>query len=216
MKKCIVIFVGLVMFCFPNNSWSVTKSGPQLLDNWEETVEYGNSTSTPDGTTLSFDIRGVTSVYREASFVGATGVLATINVSKSSDGLFFNLLMDLGTDASGNVINAGISTMRYQGNRILYTLKSYNIITDVSTDIIVGSMATSGNGWTEDQDITLGLARIGNEIWFYSSELNYMIKVLSLDILGPADDPVVTIGAISEFPQGQSAAVVRDVYIIYP
>ena len=68
------------------------------------------------------------------------------------------------------------------------------------------------DAWAEGQDVTLGVGRIGEEIWFYSSELNYLVKVMSLDTMGPYDMPVLFITAASE--KG-IIATVKDLYILY-
>jgi hypothetical protein len=110
-------------------------------------------------------------------FEGATGMLATVNISKAEGTwVYVNLWKYVGATSTGNLIQAAVSVLKTSGSHEIYYIvrerDQDNNITKILAKGYLGS-----DLWSEGQDVAIGFSRIENEIWFYTPGNGAFVKV---------------------------------------
>jgi len=222
--KRVLFLMGIlaVVLLAVNNLHAFTLDGPQTLDDWTEYVLSGNFTSTTSGTQMQLDVsgsEGVANGIRYKEFSNAIGVIATFNVSSLGGYMVAGLGRNLGSTAAGNLIQAQIYLDTWSGyNRICYRVRERTTDRQIIRTLAFGFLGDSSGGlWTVGQNVTLGFARLGNDIYFYTPGNGAFVIVRPFEAMGTVSDQSHYIfGYAPSGAENYFTATVSQVYIVYP
>ena len=215
MKKIrwiVLILAMFLMVCLSSNA-------AENLSDWDEYIEQGDVQFTVSGSTVSVSGAGSIDDWAWGSlskyFEHASGITATINVSSySGDESGIRLRKYIGTTSSGNRILAEVSVSQYKGDHRMY-FRVRERLTDGTTveELANGVLGHWRNMWEMNEDVTVGMGVIGNDICFYTSKIDAVTKV-KLDL------PLSSIERSIEITSGPAAGsavsgTVKDVTILY-
>jgi len=209
----IILAVALVL------SFSSQVLAAEDLSDWEEYIWQGNISLIPDGTNLNVSADGSTVEAwgkRYKNFPDAVGVLANVNVSGVSGYINVGLRKYLGTTAADTRILAELMLEQWEGNkRIYYRVRERDDQGNTIKQIAAGALGDWDGTWSPGQNITIALARIGDEIWFYTPGNGAFVKVMPFESMGTMESEVEIYGAAREGATNSVNAVVSDVTILY-
>ncbi len=189
------------------------------LSDWGEYIWQGNISLIPSGTSLNVTADGSAGEAWKARykvFPDAVGVLAKVNVSGVSGVSNVGLRKYLGTTAADTLILAEIMVEQYDGQkRIYYRVRERDDQGNTIKQIAGGALGDWDGTWSTGQNITIALARILDEIWFYTPGNGAFVKVAPFETMGPLDSDVQIYGYASDGDTNSVNATVSDVTILY-
>lgn len=220
--KRVLFLMGIfaVVLLAVNNLHAFTLDGPQALDDWTENVFSGNFTSTTSGTQMQIEVNG-SQVQgfgaRVKKFSNGIGILATFNVSSVGVNMGVGLGWYLGSTAEGNLIHAAIWLQDWDGEkRITYQVSERTTDFQTIRTVSYGFLGHWFGGWTVDQNVTFGLARQGDDIYFYTPDNGAYVIVRPFQTMGIPDYPFGIWGQAPSGEENYCTATVSQVYIVYP
>jgi hypothetical protein len=209
----IILAVALVL------SFTSPASAAEDLSDWEEYVWQGKITLIPNGTNLNVTADGSMGEAwraRHKHFPDALGVVANVNVSGISGNSNVGLRKYLGTTAAGTRILAQIMLEQWDGEkRIYYVVRERDDQGNDIKRIAAGALGAWDGTWSLGQNITIALARIVDEIWFYTPGNGAFVKVVPFDKMGTLDSDVQIYGWTQDGVTNSVNATVSDVTILY-
>jgi hypothetical protein len=189
------------------------------LSDWEESIWQGNISLIPDGTILNVSADGSAGEAwraRHKYFSEAVGVMANVNVSGVSGNSSVGLRKYLGTTAAGTQILAEILLEQWDGKKRIYTrVRERDDQGNTIKQIAGGALGDWDGTWSPGQNISIALARIGDEIWFYTPGNGAFVKVMPFESMGTMESDVQIYGWAQEGATNSLNAVVSDVTILY-
>lgn len=163
----------LILLCFGFTAHAVEDfSG----EGWFEALESGSVIFTPSGTTLNVNASDGNADYAWGyyykSFSGASGVSATLNISRFDGDGQFGLQRYVARNASGNRLRLEIYAQSWDGVKTLrYRIK------ERSDDLSTNKILTTGyfgeytsDMWTIGENLTLGFWYNNSVAYFYCSK----------------------------------------------
>jgi hypothetical protein len=178
---------------------SVSVKASEVLEGWNESIDTGVMQFIPNGTTMDITVSGDGEEAwgnHNKYFDGAYGVMATFNVSSVFEkGLDTGLRMYVGLNSIGNKILAEIRLSEYDGeHRITYRLRER--LSDGTTVKVIayGFLGNYKGMWDIGQNITIGFAHIGKDIYFYTPETNAYVKIEPFFDMFPMDSSIEIYG----------------------
>ena len=200
-------------------SFSSPTLAAENLSDWEENIWQGNVSLIPDGTKLNVSVEGSAGEAwrsRDKYFPNALGVMAQVNVSDVSGYCNVGLRKYLGTTAADTRILAEIMLEQYDGEkRIYYRIRERDAQGKTIRLIAGGALGDWDGTWSPRQNITIALALIGDEIWFYTPGNGAFVKVLPFESMGIFESDVQIYGYARDGVTNSLNAVVSDVAILY-
>ncbi|MEJ2025060.1 MAG: hypothetical protein P8Y00_08610, partial [Deltaproteobacteria bacterium] len=70
--------------------------------------------------------------------------------------------------------------------------------------------------WSPGADVFLGLALVGNEVWFYTPGYATLVKIQILAPFTPNDGLIQTFGYVQMGSENHIEGTVKNVSIVYP
>ena len=159
------------------------------------------------------------SIYK--IYPGSIGIIAQVNVSRASGNVAMGIRKYIATTESGSRLSAEMQVVRWNDSyKIEYYLKekdsSGNIIRQLGAGTYGEWASGEANEWSLGQDVFLGLALVGNEVWFYSPGYGILAKVQILSPFTPSDD-YIQVNAYAQYGTGNHIeGSVKDISIVYP
>jgi hypothetical protein len=191
------------------------------LNDWDVLIAQGNISLTPNGTSLDVTADGSTGyAWRALSkyFTNNVGLLVTINVADAKGKEpQIGIRKNVGKTPSGNWVLAELYTDSYDsGNRqIRYRVQERDDTSKTLRVLAVGFLGGFGGAWSNGQDLVLGLARVENEIWFYSQESRVLVKVSPLETMSALESEVQIFALAPEGATNSISGTVSDIKILY-
>jgi hypothetical protein len=189
------------------------------LSDWQENIWQGNISLTPDGTRLNVTADGSAGEAwraRYKDFANNVGLMVTVNVANVMGRPQIGIRKNVGKTPSGNWILAELSTDIYEDEkRIRYRVRERDDESNTLRVLSVGYLGDYDGGWSIGQDLVLGLARVKNEIWFYTPASGALIKVSPFDTMSALESAVQIYAWAQEGASDSISATVSDVTILY-
>jgi hypothetical protein len=169
------------------------------FDDWSEYVDSGTVVFTPNGETLGFHMEGDPATNEawgkwEKNFPGAYGVMATFKVDSytgSSVGVGLRKYVGLTntgpfSTSNGNPIQARIF-LHIEENRyrIMYQVRERTPTWTVVQYFAKGVLGDYEGMWNLGDQVTIGLAVVGQDIYFYTPSVGAFTKIELLDGMSP-------------------------------
>lgn len=218
----ISFFIGAAIL-IPNLAQAISLTPVTDLSDWNQyqekpnnpvslTVNDGSVAFVADGT---LDYAWGTLVK---SYPGSIGVVAKVNVSTASGNCELGIRKWVGKTDSGNVLSAEIYLVRWSGD---YEIDYYLRERDSSgtyRQLAAGSFGKwdSPAEWSPGEDKYLGLALVGDEVWFYTPNYGILAKLQILTPFTPSDDPIFLVGYAASGADNHIEGVIKDVSIVFP
>ena len=222
-RNVFVISLLFFSFCFVSVCHALSLVKVEDFSDWERTQLNRNEHSiVVKGGTINYFASGSKGdayggIYK--IYPGATGILATVNVSEiAGNDLYLGIAKVLGKFPSGNTLYADISVRYYNGFVIRYRLREKDFPIHTLRTITEGffGIACDGVQWELGKDVVLGLALVGNEVWFYTPGFDLLAKCQITVPITPTDSPIYMGVWSAEGGENQISCTVKDVKIIYP
>jgi hypothetical protein len=169
------------------------------LDGWSEYVESGTVVFTPNGETLGFymeDDPATTQAWGKwyKNFPGAYGVMATFKVdSFTGNQVGIGLRKYVGltntgpfSTSNGNPIQARIYLNIYENQyRIEYQVRERTPTGTVVQYFAKGVLGDYDSMWNLGDQVTIGMAAVGQDVYFYTPNVGAFTKIELLDGMSP-------------------------------
>ena len=217
----IVGFLGLLC----STSLAISFNPVSDFSGWDEYQWKPNNpvTITHPGSTVSFIADG-TGDYAwgsiGATFPGSIGITAEVNVSAARGNVAIGIRKYIATTDSGTRLSAEMQVVRWSDQyKIEYYLKEKDSQGDIIRQLGAGVFGNWGTGtveWNTGEDVFLGLALVGNEVWFYSPGYGTLGKIQILTPFTPSDDYIQVNGYAQIDPGNRIEGTVKNVNIVYP
>ncbi|MEA2059759.1 MAG: hypothetical protein U9P10_04415 [Thermodesulfobacteriota bacterium] len=196
-----LLTVSIFLFVFMAVGSAIAGENFDQSNGWSEYVESDTASFAPNGETLAFSMEDDPATNQAwakwyQNFPGAYGAMATFKVDSFSgndiNDVGFGLrkyvgLTNIGPFSSnnGNPIQARISLNIYENRyRILYQVRE-RTPTGVDQYFATGFLGRLGGMWKFGDQVTIGLAVVGQDIYFYTPNIGAFTKVQLLDGMSP-------------------------------
>ena len=197
---------------------------------WEHDASDGDTTFTPigDNTRMTVTADGEGNVEAWGMlfkhFPDAIGGIAAVNVSQITGNSGVGIRKYVGRSQAGNEILAEVQVRSRSGvNTVWYRVRERR--RDIDGNIIftrilsAGYVGTYENTWHTEETIVIGLARMGNNIVFYSSTNPAFVIVNPMAEMADYGDTYLGIFAWADPDNGSINAItaeVSNINIVYP
>ena len=179
---------------------------------------------THPGSTVSFIADGEGSDYAggtiSKTFSGSIGITAEVDVSTATGTGEIGIRKYIATTESGTRLSAEMYLQRDSyGYKIGYRLREKDSSGNTIRDLAAGCLGECRIGaaeWSPGENVFLGLALVGNEIWFYSPGYGILEKIQILTPLAPNNDDIMIYGYAGMGPGNHLEGTVKNVNIVYP
>jgi len=196
------------------------------LSGWDEDQWKPNNpvAITHPGSTVSFIADGAGGDYAWGSIYtilsDSIGITAEVNVSAARGNVAIGIRKYIATTDSGTRLSAEMQVVRYNDHyKIEYYLKEKDSSGMPLRQLGAGNFGEWGTGaaeWRPGEGVFLGLALVGNEVWFYSPGYGTLVKVQILTPFTPSDDYIQVNGYAEPGPGNRIEGTVKNVNIVYP
>ena len=118
---------------------------------------------------------------------GDVGILAEISVSEmEGNDTWCGLAKTVGTTASGNYIQALIDAMQFDLWKMLrYRVRELDSSDSTEVKVMVyGYLGNYKDGWSIGENLLVGLAHLGDDIYFYTPTNGAFVKVQMFEGMG--------------------------------
>lgn len=165
--------------------FSTLASAGENLENWDQYVEPANATATftPNGEKLSIYMEDDPATNQAfgmwyKSFPSAYGTLATFKVNSYTGGNVASGLRKYVGFKNGNPILAENSLQVYQGQyRIRYRVREKTTGFKTAQTFTQGVLGDWDGMWALGDQVTIGLANVNGEMYFYTDSVSAYTKV---------------------------------------
>ncbi len=186
---------------------------------WEKTVFFGDAKSVHNGATMDVNTSNGF-IYYAKSFNNALGILVNVKVSQATGLVMCGIEQELGTSASGDLIVARvIMTQLSDGRRsIEYMIIETPISGTPQKHIASGVLGGIDESWSVEKEVAIGLALVDQEIWFYTSECDILLKAQPFVQMGPpiSSDIYIFAGQGEIGSTGNFSGTISNAYVAYP
>jgi hypothetical protein len=188
-----LLTVSIFLFVFMAVGSAIAGENFDQFNGWSEYVESGTVSFAPNGETLAFSMEDDPATNQAWAkwykhFPGAYGAIATFQVdSFSGNDVGVGLRKYVGlTNKDGNPIQARIFLYIYNNQyRIMYQVRERNPAGDVMQYFTKGVLGDFDGMWNLGDQVTIGLAVVGQDIYFYTPNVGAFTKVQLLDSMSP-------------------------------
>ena len=212
---CCIWFI-LIFFCTVIHAQEILeRSTGWENDPWEKAigVEFD-----PSGTQLNIQARGQTSFYTwgawEKNVKGIDGIIGSIRIDSFQGEGFVALRKYVGT-IGDHYIQARVMVQQFGSKTISWVIRERDQNHNTVKNLAHGTFGEYSGEWKVGDTITLGLARVGEEVWLYADGYNCFIKWQPFTEMGP---PVLETSITAYIPQGDPSqyieAVVNNVQLL--
>ena len=185
------------------------------LNNWEVYIESGTVSFTPNNESAEFSLKynaGTTAGNYtwgnlNSDFPNAYGLLATFKVkSYTGNNAYIGLRKYVGWTENGNLILAQIF-LEYDNGQLQLQYAVRERTTDYKTVkyLARGVLGNWDGMWQIGDEITIGLAYIGQDIYFYTPGVEAFTKVQMINVISPLTDQFTYV-QIAGYTDGSSGA----------
>ena len=192
-------FLVLASFCFILLLASGSAFAGENLEGWSEYVESGTVSFTPSGEKLAFSLEDDPAILQawgkwDKNFPGVYGVMATFKVdSYTGSDVAIGLRKYVGltntgpfSTNNGNPIQARLNLHIWENNfRISYQVRERTPTGTVVQYFAKGVLGAYEDAWKLGDQVTIGLAVVGQDIYFYTPGVGAFTKVQLLDGMSP-------------------------------
>jgi hypothetical protein len=173
-------------------AFALSAQAAENLDDWEVQIASGNPRLTPHGTAVEVSANGAGGTEQGnlvIDITGDVGVLAEINVSKmEGNDAICGLSKFLGTTPSGTYIQALIDVSQFeQWNTIRYRVREMDSNFAEVRVLVYGYLGNYKDGWSIGGNALIGLARLGDDIYFATPANGAFVKVQTFEGMGDMD-----------------------------
>lgn len=191
------------------------------LGTWEEFTENMASTSVaPDGMSMGLTAVDTDGYAQRGIDTDAIGVM--ISVTPAMDVVSYGFaraeLHDLGTLADGTQLRAELRAERAGDSyRLQWRIRQFDAEGKEGSRFMQGYVGgTDSSVWADGDTLILAVARVGNEVWFFSPGRPALTKVALLGGFTPAPEHGVAVSAYSEMQGDSVNANINAVWLIQP
>lgn len=193
---------------------------------WQHDAWQGDTAFTPigDNTSMAVTADGTDNVdtwgmwYKH--FPNAIGGIASVNVSQITGNTGVGIRKYVGRSQAGNEIQAEVQVKRWSGvNNVWYRVRERDQYHNTLRILSAGYVGTYENAWNTEETIAIGLARVGNNIVFYSSTNPAFVIVNPMVEMADYGDTYFGITAWADPDNGSTNAItaaVSNINIVYP
>ncbi len=193
---------------------------------WQHDVWQGDTAFTPtgDNTSMTVTADGTDNVdtwgmwYKD--FPNAIGGIASVNVSHIIGNTGVGIRKYVGRSQAGNEIQAEVQVRSRSGvNTVWYRVRERDQDHNTLRILSAGYVGTYENTWNTGEIIVIGLARVGNNIVFYSSTNPAFVIVNPMVKMADYGDTYFGITAWADPDNGSTNAItaeVSNINIVYP
>lgn len=234
-----ILVVGfLALLC--TTSFAISLNPVSDLSGWNSVIDPPISplvTINRTGGAVSFNASGMSdgwkfgAIYK--SFTGSIGISAEVNISAVSGNAQVGIRKYIAETQFGTRLNADIAVVREDNRyKIKYLLREKNAAGDDIRRLATGTLGGEGfigppagvvgpsrieyPEWHTGENVWIGLALVGNEVWFYSPGHGTLAKIQILEPFTPIDGLFMVFGFAREGTQNHVEGTVKDISIIYP
>jgi hypothetical protein len=155
-----------------------------------------------------------------AIFPGSIGITAEVNVFSARGNGQIGIRKYIATTDSGTMLLAQMWLERWDDRYLIYyNLQERDSSGNTIRQLGAGAFGGWGSGtveWSNGEDVFLGLALVGNEVWFYSPGHAILMKVQLLAPFTPTDDSIQIFGYAQKGFANHIEGTVKNVNIVYP
>ena len=194
------------------------------LSGWEEYQWTSNPvTITYTGGRVSFVSDGTNGEAWGKVFTtlpGSTGIMAEVSVSKATGMGDIGIRKYIAKTASGNLLLAQIFLEKSANGYLIYYYlqerdSSMNEIRQLGAGVF-GDWGSGTEEWKPGDNVFLGMALVGNEVWFYTPGYDILKKVQILTPFTPSDGEIAIYAWTPAGSANHIEGTVKNVNIIYP
>ncbi len=190
MRKVMAMILTTVIFCiFP-----LSARAADDLSDWEIVKKTGTPEMNVSGTTVTFSANGSSGTehgFIRKTIPGTIGVLGEITVSTiKGDDASCGFSKILGKLPSGNYVQALVDLTELAGDKtVRYRIRVLDGNNDVVRVMAYGYLGNTKNGWSIGKSVLVGLALLGDDIYFYTPGNGAFTKIQPLQAMGSIDAP---------------------------
>jgi hypothetical protein len=182
------------------------------LTDWEILKRSGTPEINVSGTVVTFSANGLngTEFANVRKTIPETiGVLAEIEVSAiNGNNAWCGISKVLGTIPSGNYIQALVELVDDLGGKVVrFRVRELDTNFAEVKIIAYGYLGDSKNGWKTGQTVLVGLARLGDDVYFYTPANGAFIKIQLLQKMDPLDSLTIIYVWAEDGPNSIDATV---------
>lgn len=194
-----LLTVSIFLFFFIAVNFAIAGESFDQSNGWSEYVDSGTVSFAPKGETLAFSMEDDPATNQawakwDKNFPGAYGAIATFKVdSFSGNDVAAGLRKYVGltntgpfSSNNGNPIQARIYLNIWENQyRIMYNVRERTPTGTVVQHLARGVLGDWDGMWKLGDQITIGLAVVGQDIYFYTPNVGAFTKVQLLDGMSP-------------------------------